>query len=33
MEMLAFRAHSGCATRVYREPSGQVVFLELVKEA
>lgn len=33
MEMLAFRAHSGCATRVYREPSAQVVFLELVKEA
>ncbi|MFT4149737.1 MAG: class I SAM-dependent methyltransferase [Paracoccaceae bacterium] len=29
METLAFRAHSGCATRVYREPSGQIVFLEL----
>lgn len=33
MENLAARAVSGCTTRIYREPSRQVVFLELIKEA
>ena len=32
MECLAFRVQSGCATRIYREPSGQVVFLEMVRD-
>lgn len=33
MEALAARSQGGCATRIYREPSGQVVFLELVRNA
>ncbi|PYF06765.1 hypothetical protein C8J30_12320 [Rhodobacter viridis] len=33
MEALAFRVRSGCTTRIFREPSGQVVFLEMIKDA
>jgi SAM-dependent methyltransferase len=32
MRRLATRANPGCGTRIYREPSGQVVILEMLKD-